>query len=60
LELIHLAPYIGGAGLILAFIVYTALQRKSAGGERAREIARLIEKGSMAFCAASTSCCCRS
>jgi K(+)-stimulated pyrophosphate-energized sodium pump len=48
-ELIRYVAYIGGGGLVLALALYAYLLRQPEGGDRARDIARLIQQGAMAF-----------
>ncbi|MEE2658576.1 MAG: sodium-translocating pyrophosphatase [Candidatus Latescibacterota bacterium] len=43
------APYLGLAGLIVAFIIYTQIKKEDAGNEQMVEIAESIHEGAMAF-----------
>jgi K(+)-stimulated pyrophosphate-energized sodium pump len=45
----HLAPELGGCGLLLAMAVYFYLKRQPVGTPRMREISGMIETGAMAF-----------
>ena len=48
-NLVTYAPYLGGAGLVLAGMLYLSVLRSSAGTERMQEIAEEIHTGAMAF-----------
>ena len=48
-NLVSYVPYSGLFGLAVAFILYIAITRRPDGNERMREIADLIQAGSMAF-----------
>ena len=43
------APYLGGAGLIVAFIIYLRIKAGDAGNPKMVEISDLIHEGAMAF-----------
>jgi len=48
-NLVTYAPYMGGAGLVFAGILYFSVLRANDGNERMREIAAAIHDGAMAF-----------
>ncbi|HEX9615101.1 MAG TPA: sodium/proton-translocating pyrophosphatase, partial [Bacteroidota bacterium] len=48
-ELLQWTPWIGGAGLLVAFILYSNVKRLPEGNERMQDIARQIHVGAMAF-----------
>ena len=48
-NLVTYAPFLGGAGLLFAGILYISVLRSSAGNERMQEIADQIHTGAMAF-----------
>ncbi|MEX2117247.1 MAG: sodium-translocating pyrophosphatase, partial [Bacteroidota bacterium] len=48
-QLLQWTPWIGGAGLIVAFILYSNIKRLPEGNERMQDIARQIHVGAMAF-----------
>lgn len=47
--LVYSLPAIGLVGIIIAFIIFSAIASKPAGNQRMQEIAGLIEEGAMAF-----------
>ncbi|MEX1139231.1 MAG: sodium/proton-translocating pyrophosphatase, partial [Bacteroidota bacterium] len=48
-QLLQWTPWIGGAGLIVAFLLYSSIKRLPEGNERMQDIARQIHVGAMAF-----------
>jgi len=48
-QLLQWTPWIGGAGLFVAFILYLNIKRLPEGNERMQDIARQIHVGAMAF-----------
>ncbi|MEX0601756.1 MAG: sodium/proton-translocating pyrophosphatase, partial [Bacteroidota bacterium] len=48
-QIIQWIPWLGGAGLVVAGLIYYTLTRLPAGNERMRDIAEQIHIGSMAF-----------
>ncbi len=48
-QLLQWTPWIGGAGLLVAFFLYLNIKRLPEGNERMQDIARQIHVGAMAF-----------
>ncbi|NIM01545.1 MAG: sodium-translocating pyrophosphatase [Acidobacteria bacterium] len=48
-NLVTYAPYLGGAGMIFAGILYFSILRASDGNDKMRELAEAIHTGAMAF-----------
>ena len=44
-----LSPYVGGFGLLIAFLIYSSLKRQPAGNDVMKDIADQIHVGAMAF-----------
>ncbi len=47
--IIYVLPALGVVGIIIAFLIFSAIASKPAGNEKMQEIAGLIETGAMAF-----------
>ncbi len=48
-QFLQWTPWVGGAGLLVAFLLYSSIKRLPEGSELMRDIARQIHVGAMAF-----------
>lgn len=48
-QFLQWTPWVGGAGLLVAFLLYSSIKRLPEGNERMQDIARQIHVGAMAF-----------